>query len=365
MAAVLARSSSRSPARCCSPACASPPEHDRARHRRHPHRRAEPRLPLHERLAAPHHRRGAHGRRHDVLVALVVDRLLVLGGRLAHAVDARRMPTRAGAPRRADDGGGAMNLFVDAIAWIFSPDRLRPVRTIRWSSGSASIWSSRSSRSLIAAAHRHPARLAHRAHRPGPRVRGRHLGRCPGAPVVRPHHPARARCSASLARPKRRSIAFVLLAIPSILAGAYAGFEAIDRRIDRRGARDGHDRVADPLEGRGAARAAAAHRRAPRGDAAGRRDRDARGVRRISAASGYYIIAGIPLRRFDQMLGGAILVAALALLLDGVFALAPALRRCRAASPPDAPGPRRQRRPLAATAGAAAVGPSTTEGRGT
>lgn len=37
---------------------------------------------------------------------------------------------------------------------------------------------------------------------------------------------------------------------------------------------------------------------------------------------GQYIIAGIPLRRFDMVLGGALLVTALALVLDGVLALA-------------------------------------------
>lgn len=37
---------------------------------------------------------------------------------------------------------------------------------------------------------------------------------------------------------------------------------------------------------------------------------------------GQYIIAGIPLRRFDMVLGGALLVTALALVLDGLFALA-------------------------------------------
>src|SRR5690625_1582372 len=36
---------------------------------------------------------------------------------------------------------------------------------------------------------------------------------------------------------------------------------------------------------------------------------------------GQYIIAGIPLRRFDMVLGGALLVTALALILDGFFAL--------------------------------------------
>jgi osmoprotectant transport system permease protein len=36
---------------------------------------------------------------------------------------------------------------------------------------------------------------------------------------------------------------------------------------------------------------------------------------------GYDIIQGIQLRRFEQVLGGALAVAALALVLDGVFAL--------------------------------------------
>jgi osmoprotectant transport system permease protein len=36
---------------------------------------------------------------------------------------------------------------------------------------------------------------------------------------------------------------------------------------------------------------------------------------------GFYIIQGVPLRRFDQILGGALVIIALALLLDGLFAL--------------------------------------------
>jgi osmoprotectant transport system permease protein len=36
---------------------------------------------------------------------------------------------------------------------------------------------------------------------------------------------------------------------------------------------------------------------------------------------GYYIIQGLPLRDFTQILGGAIVVLALALVLDGVFAV--------------------------------------------
>ena len=58
---------------------------------------------------------------------------------------------------------------------------------------------------------------------------------------------------------------------------------------------------------------------------------------------GQYIIAGIPLQQLDMVLGGAILVAALALVLDGVFALlqwasAPAgsrVARCRRRAGPE------------------------------
>jgi osmoprotectant transport system permease protein len=51
---------------------------------------------------------------------------------------------------------------------------------------------------------------------------------------------------------------------------------------------------------------------------------------------GQYIIAGIPLRRFDMVLGGALLVTALALVLDGVLALLQ-----RAVTPPHARAARR------------------------
>jgi len=44
---------------------------------------------------------------------------------------------------------------------------------------------------------------------------------------------------------------------------------------------------------------------------------------------GYDILQGIQLRRFDQVLGGAIAVAVLALVLDGAFALAQRAARPR------------------------------------
>lgn len=115
-------------------------------------------------------------------------------------------------------------------------------------------------------------------------------------------------------------ITFVLLAIPSILAGAYAGFEAIDRRVIDAGRAMGMTewqilwRVEVPL---GLSLLVA-----------GLRSATLQVVATVTIAAyvnlgglGQYILAGIPLRRFEVVLGGALLVAALALVLDGVFAL--------------------------------------------
>ncbi len=115
-------------------------------------------------------------------------------------------------------------------------------------------------------------------------------------------------------------ITFVLLGIPSILAGAYAGIEAIDRRVIDAGRAMGMTgwqvlwRIEVPL---GLPLLVA-----------GIRSATLQVVATVTLAAyvalgglGQYIIAGIPLRRIDMVLGGALLVAALALVLDGAFAL--------------------------------------------
>ncbi|WOF24323.1 ABC transporter permease subunit [Microbacterium betulae] len=115
-------------------------------------------------------------------------------------------------------------------------------------------------------------------------------------------------------------IAFVLLAIPSVLAGAYTGIDAIDRRtIDAARATGMSEwqilwRVEAPLGLPllvGGLRAAVLQV-----------------VATVTLAAyvnlgglGFDIIQGIQLRRFDQVLGGAIVVAALALALDAIFAV--------------------------------------------
>ena len=114
--------------------------------------------------------------------------------------------------------------------------------------------------------------------------------------------------------------AFVILAIPSILAGAYAGLEAVDRRtID-------------------AARAVGMTEwqilwkvEVPLGLPlliSGIRAGALQVVATVTLAAyiglgglGYYLFEGLQIRRYDEMLGGATLVAALALLVDGAFAL--------------------------------------------
>lgn len=116
------------------------------------------------------------------------------------------------------------------------------------------------------------------------------------------------------------TVAFVILAIPSILAGAYAGIQAVDRRtID-------------------AARAVGMTEwqillkvEAPLGLpllVGGLRSAVLQVVATVTLAGyvnlgglGFPIVQGINLRDYDRILGGAILVIVLALLLDLAFGL--------------------------------------------
>ncbi|WP_296192593.1 ABC transporter permease [uncultured Microbacterium sp.] len=119
--------------------------------------------------------------------------------------------------------------------------------------------------------------------------------------------------------PQAALLTFVLLAIPPILAGAYAGFEAIDRQVI------------------GAARAVGMtpsqvlwRVEVPLGLSllvAGIRSAVLQVVATVTIAAyvdlgglGLPIITGLALRDYSRVLGGALLVAILALLLDAVFA---------------------------------------------
>ncbi|KAA9086592.1 ABC transporter permease [Microbacterium radiodurans] len=143
-------------------------------------------------------------------------------------------------------------------------------------------------------------------------------------------------------------ITFVVLAIPALLAGAYSGLEAIDRRtIDAARAVGMTEwqilwRVEVPL---GLPLLIG-----------GLRSAVLQVVATVTIAGytdlgglGFRIIQGIDLRAIDQVLGAALLLALLALALDAIFALLQRLsvpRGVRAAEP----APERRRRPVAATA---------------
>ena len=115
-------------------------------------------------------------------------------------------------------------------------------------------------------------------------------------------------------------VVLMLLAVPPILAGAYAGFEVIDRRVIDAA------RVMGMTEWQILWKV-----EVPLGLPllfGGLRS----GVLQVVATTvliayiglgglGYDIVQGIDLRRFDQMLGSALLIIALALLLDALFAL--------------------------------------------
>lgn len=144
-----------------------------------------------------------------------------------------------------------------------------------------------------------------------------------------------------LHKPLAAIISYVLLAIPSLLAGAYSGFEAVERPVVSAaravGMTEGQilRRVEIPLGLPlllGGVRAAVLQVVAT----------VTIGAYVGLGGIGQYIIAGIPLRRYDMVLGGALVLAATALLLDGVGALAQRLavpRGIRAQRSAGAAGP--------------------------
>lgn len=148
-----------------------------------------------------------------------------------------------------------------------------------------------------------------------------------------------------LNKPEAAVITFVVLAIPSLLAGAYTGFEAIDRRVIDAGRSMGMTewqilwRIEVPLGLPlliGGMRAATLQV-----------------VATVTIAAyiglgglGQYIITGLALQQLEVIIGGAILVAALALILDGLFALLQHVivpRGVRAAGSAGAPAKKRRR----------------------
>lgn len=122
-----------------------------------------------------------------------------------------------------------------------------------------------------------------------------------------------------LHKPEAAVITFVVLAIPSLLAGAYTGFEAIEPRVLDAGRSMGMTpwQILWKIE-------------VPLGLpllVGGLRAATLQVVATVTIAAyiglgglGEYIISGLQLRRLEVIIGGALLVAALALLLDALFA---------------------------------------------
>lgn len=210
-----------------------------------------------------------------------------------------------------------MNLFVDAFAWIFSPDRLTGSLPLGEAIGQHLAFTFASV--LIAAVIAIPAGWAI-----GHTGRGREF-------AVALSGAARAVPALGLVvllwlvlgvlhKTEAAVTSFVVLAIPSILAGAYAGIEAIDRAVIDAGRAVGMTswqvlwRIEIPL---GLPLLIA-----------GLRSATLQVVATVTIATyvglgglGFYILQGIQLQRFDEILGASLLVIALALVLDGIFAL--------------------------------------------
>ena len=211
-----------------------------------------------------------------------------------------------------------MNLFAEAFAWLFSPERLQGSYALQILLGQHLYYTIVSV--LIAAAIALPAGwlIGHTG-------KGREV-------AVAVAGAARALPSFGLLillvlllgvvrTPEAAIITFVILGIPSLLAGAYTGLEAIDRRVidaaRAMGLTEWQIFVKVEL---------------PLGMPlllGGVRSALLQVIATVTIAAyvnlgglGWPIIQGIPLRRFDQVLGGAILVATLALVADLLLALA-------------------------------------------
>ncbi|MFK4789168.1 ABC transporter permease [Microbacterium sp. ZW T5_56] len=211
-----------------------------------------------------------------------------------------------------------MNLFLDAFAWIFSPDRLQGAALSLPANIGLHLWYTLVS-VVIAAVIAIPLGwwIGHTG-------RGRNV-------AVAISGMARAIPSLGLVillvmvmgvalKGPAAIVAFVVLAIPSILAGAYSGIDAIDRRTLDAARAVGMNswqvlfRVEVPLSLPlliGGLRAAALQV-----------------VATVAIAAyvglggiGFFILQGIQTRKFDQILGASIVVVVLALAIDAVLAL--------------------------------------------
>lgn len=211
-----------------------------------------------------------------------------------------------------------MNLFAEAFAWLFSPERLEGQYALPVLLGQHLFYTVISV--LIAAVVAVPAGwlIGHTG-------RGREFAvAISGAARAVPSFGLMVLLvlvMGVLQVPEAATITFVLLAIPSLLAGAYTGLEAIDRRIIDAARATGMTQwqVFWKVE-------------VPLGLpllVGGLRAATLQVIATVTIAAyvnlgglGWPIIQGIPLRRFDQVLGGAILVALLALIADLLLALA-------------------------------------------
>lgn len=210
-----------------------------------------------------------------------------------------------------------MNLFGDAIDWILAPERASGALPLSEAIGTH-LWFTFVS-VLIAAVIAIPAGwlIGHTG-------RGREL-------AVALSGAARAVPSFGLVlllvmvfgvlyKAEASVVAFVLLAIPSVLAGAYAGIEAIEPR------------VIDGARSVGMTPAQVLFRvEVPLGLPlliGGLRSAVLQVVATVTLMGyvgnwglGFHIVQGINLRNFDQILGAALLIVVLAVALDAVFAV--------------------------------------------
>ena len=115
-------------------------------------------------------------------------------------------------------------------------------------------------------------------------------------------------------------IGLVVLAVPPILAGTYAGLQATDHGVVDAAEGDRDDRLAAAVAGRGADLPAARARRHPQ-----RRARSSSATAAVAAyvglgGLGRFLLDGLAILDYSEVIAGALLTTVLAIVLDLLFA---------------------------------------------
>ena len=251
------------------------------------------------------------------VLAIVIDTLIMFAGKaITPWTRAGRVSKRAARATRSDGGGRGMNFLQQALSFIFTAANWGgPGRADRADPRAPAV---HRRRGVLLGADRHPDRHAHRAHRAGTFLVVTGVNALRALPTLGVLLLGVLLWGLGLVPP---TVALMLLGIPPLLAGTYSGIANVDRT------------VVDAARSMGMTEARVLLRvEVPNAlplILGGLRTATLQIVATATVAAyaslgglGRYLIDGIKVREFYLALVGALMVTALALILDALLAFA-------------------------------------------